>query len=130
MEDYLAMKLKRKDLEDVNDDFSDFSLSSPARKIRRLDSELPPIIEDEECDIPLVFEQSVPQEQRFGVRIEELPDLPENEERAIVIFSPPNPRLQSPSNFSVSVDPHLISGFRSKYKWTCLFGFHLHFAEL
>lgn len=30
------MKMKRKDIEEVNDDFSDFSLSSPARKIRRL----------------------------------------------------------------------------------------------
>lgn len=29
-------KLKRKDLEDVYDDFAEFSLSSPARKIRRL----------------------------------------------------------------------------------------------
>lgn len=36
MEDFTGFKLKRKDLEDVNDDFSDFSLSSPARKIRRL----------------------------------------------------------------------------------------------
>lgn len=33
---FLPMKLKRKDLDQVNDDFSDFSLSSPARKIRRL----------------------------------------------------------------------------------------------
>ena len=31
-----SLKMKRKDLDDVNDDFSDFSLSSPARKIRRL----------------------------------------------------------------------------------------------
>ncbi|GMQ07489.1 hypothetical protein CsSME_00051653 [Camellia sinensis var. sinensis] len=51
MAGYLAMKMmKRKDLEDVNDDFSDFSLSSPARKIRRLDAELPPIMEEEEAD--------------------------------------------------------------------------------
>lgn len=28
--------MKRKEIDDVNDDFSDFSLSSPARKIRRL----------------------------------------------------------------------------------------------
>lgn len=33
-----SIKMKRKELEldDVSDDFSDFSLSSPARKIRRL----------------------------------------------------------------------------------------------
>lgn len=30
------MKMKRKDLDQFNDEFSDFSLSSPARKIRRL----------------------------------------------------------------------------------------------
>lgn len=32
----MKMKMKRKDLDQINDDFSDFSLSSPARKIRRL----------------------------------------------------------------------------------------------
>lgn len=32
----LPMKMKRKEIDRVNNDFSDFSLSSPARKIRRL----------------------------------------------------------------------------------------------
>lgn len=32
----MKMKMKRKDLDQINDEFSDFSLSSPARKIRRL----------------------------------------------------------------------------------------------
>ncbi|KAK1289388.1 hypothetical protein QJS10_CPB18g00049 [Acorus calamus] len=41
-------KMKRRDLDEVNDEFSEFSLSSPARKIRRLDLELPPIMEEEE----------------------------------------------------------------------------------
>ena len=37
MASYLSLKkMKRKELEEVSDDFSDFSLSSPARKIRRL----------------------------------------------------------------------------------------------
>ncbi|XP_059315693.1 uncharacterized protein LOC132066389 [Lycium ferocissimum] len=36
MDAYYPMKMKRKDLDDVYDEFSDFSLSSPARKIRRL----------------------------------------------------------------------------------------------
>lgn len=31
-----GMKMKRKDLDEVNDDFSGFSLSSPSTKIRRL----------------------------------------------------------------------------------------------
>ncbi|KAL0315963.1 UNVERIFIED_CONTAM: hypothetical protein Sradi_5474500 [Sesamum radiatum] len=124
MEGYLPLKLKRKDLEDVNDDFSDFSLSSPARKIRRLDAELPPIIEEEECEIP--FEHSLPQEQGFGsnsprgLKIEELPPEPSNEERAIVLFKPMNtsPLLQTPSNFTVSVNPHLISGFKNQLLWS------------
>ncbi|KAL0344937.1 UNVERIFIED_CONTAM: hypothetical protein Sradi_4325000 [Sesamum radiatum] len=124
MEGYLPLKLKRKELEDVNDDFSDFSLSSPARKIRRLDAELPPIIEEEECEIPI--EHSLPQEQGFGsnsaggLKIEELPPEPSNEERAIVLFKPTNasPLLQSPSNFTVSVNPHLISGFKNQLLWS------------
>ncbi|KAL0337148.1 UNVERIFIED_CONTAM: hypothetical protein Scaly_1989900 [Sesamum calycinum] len=132
MEGYLPLKLKRKDLEDVNDDFSDFSLSSPARKIRRLvrfslfflkDAELPPIIEEEDV-IP--FEHSLPQEQGFGsnsprgLKIEELPPEPSNEERAIVLFKPMNtsPLLQTPSNFTVSVNPHLISGFKNQLLWS------------
>ncbi|GFQ03001.1 hypothetical protein PHJA_002443900 [Phtheirospermum japonicum] len=123
MEDYRSLKLKRKDLEDVNDDFSDFSLCSPARKIRRLDADLPPIIEDEECEIPMAFEHSLLQEHRpgscssGGIRIEELPDVPINDEKAIVLFNPSTlPR--SPSNFSVSVDPRLISALKNKAPWS------------
>lgn len=124
MEGGFPLRLKRKDLHGVSDDFSDFSLSSPARKIRRLDVELPPIIEEEECDIPIDFEHSVPNEPRFdgtstgGIKIEELPSEPSNEERAIVLFKPINtsPLLQSPSYFSV--DPHLISGFESQVPWS------------
>lgn len=36
MDGYYPLKMKRKDLEQVSDEFSDFSLSAPARKIRRL----------------------------------------------------------------------------------------------
>ncbi|KAK6126634.1 hypothetical protein DH2020_039620 [Rehmannia glutinosa] len=94
MDGYFSLKLKRKDLEDVNDDFSDFSLSSPARKIRRLDAELPPIIEEEECETPIAFEHTMLHEQSFvndssgGIKIEELPNVPSNEEKAIVLFKP------------------------------------------
>ncbi|KZV49014.1 hypothetical protein F511_09610 [Dorcoceras hygrometricum] len=118
MEGFLPLKVKRKDLEDVTDDFSDFSLCSPARKIRRLDAELPPIIEDRE--IPMRLEESVPREQSFysnlGVlKIEELPI--ENEERAIVLFNPlDSPLQQLPSRFSVSVDPHIISGIKNQVR--------------
>ncbi|KAL8509699.1 hypothetical protein ACS0TY_016785 [Phlomoides rotata] len=119
MDSYFPSKLKRKDLENVNDDFSDFSLSSPARKIRRLDADLPPIIEEEDCEIPPVFDHSFLHEQRFdynssgGIKIEELPDELSNEERAIVLFKPVNtPLVHSPADFSVSMSPELLAGLK------------------
>ncbi|XWS71015.1 hypothetical protein CRYUN_Cryun03dG0100700 [Craigia yunnanensis] len=97
----LSGKLKRKDIDQVNDDFSDFSLSSPATKIRRLDADLPPIIEEEEL-------------------------FPENHERAIVLFNPllhnnnnnnnnNTPLLRSPSALSISINSDLISGFKNQF---------------
>ncbi|XP_039047804.1 uncharacterized protein LOC120188394 [Hibiscus syriacus] len=91
-------ELKRKDIDQVNDDFSGFSLSSPATKIRRLDVDLPPIIEED--------------------------SFPENHERAIVLFNPnpllldPNePPLCSPppSTPFVSLHSDLISGFKNQF---------------
>lgn len=122
-----VLKMKRKDLDQVNEEFSDFSLTSPARKIRRLDAELAPITE-EEPEIPLVFERPE-NEGSFGggngrvggggVVIEELPNGVENEERAIVVFNPVNsPLLQSPSNYSISVSPQLISGLKNQLPWS------------
>ncbi|XP_068643840.1 uncharacterized protein [Aristolochia californica] len=105
MASFLSVKSKRKDLEEVYDDFSDFSLSSPARKIRRLDAELPPIMEEEEHMIPPVFEQPMPEEQpRAFVVLEEMPPPPSNEEeRALVVYKPVNaPYLQSPTTSGLS----------------------------
>ncbi|CAI9099137.1 OLC1v1035914C1 [Oldenlandia corymbosa var. corymbosa] len=117
-DDSSTTKLKRKDfdLDDVSYDLTDFS-ASPARKIRRLDAELAPIIE-EESEIPAVFQLSQPEanvcgNDRRGVVIEELPDQFENEERAIVLFNPSNtPLLHSPTNFSVLVNPNFIPKFK------------------
>ncbi|KAG5606903.1 hypothetical protein H5410_028395 [Solanum commersonii] len=141
MEPYYTLKMKRKDLEDVYDEFSEFSLSSPARKIRRLlptcdqeirvetvvvksffDADLPPIIEEvEEPEIPIAFEQAATYPSfgsnavNRGLVIEELPSVPENEERAIVLFKPMNTQpVHSPSNFSVKVDPQFLNGLKSK----------------
>lgn len=85
-----SMRMKRKDVEEVNDDFSDFSLSSPATKIRRLDAELAPIMEEEEREI--------------------------NQERAIVLFNPHQQlHAQSPSSsFSVSLSPDIMSGMKNQ----------------
>ncbi|XP_057980554.1 uncharacterized protein LOC131166222 [Malania oleifera] len=109
MAGFFSMKMKRKELDEVNDDFSDFSLSSPARKIRRLDVELPPILEEEEPELLFALEQS-----GGAPAMEELPSVPVNEERAIVLFKPMNtPLLHSPSNFSISVDSDIISDFKN-----------------
>lgn len=117
MAGFFSMKMKRKELEEVNEDFSDFSLSSPARKIRRLDAELPPIMEDEEVKIPTGFKQSFPVsavgDDSGGPVIEELPCHPVNEERAIVLFKPmTTPLMHSPTSFTVSSD--IISGFKNQ----------------
>ncbi|ESW32222.1 hypothetical protein PHAVU_002G303500 [Phaseolus vulgaris] len=74
--------LKRKG--EVNDDFP---LCSPATKIRRLDAELPPIVEEDE---PLPSPSPSP-----------------NDERALVLFKPV---AHSPSTFSFTVDSDLING--------------------
>ncbi|XP_073276393.1 uncharacterized protein [Primulina huaijiensis] len=122
MEIYFPPKMKRKDLDDVNDKFSDFSLRACARKIRRLDVGLPPIVE-EEFDISMMtFKQSVPRKQSNlgGLEIEESPR--EDDKKTIVLFKPmENPLLKSPSSFSVSVDPHFILGLKSQANQvTCL----------
>lgn len=131
MAGYLSMKMKRKDLEEVNDEFSDFSLSSPARKIRRLDADLPPIMEEEEPEVPFGFKQQPTADKHIPVYIEptgcsgycpmteELPSVPENEERALVLFRPMStPLLLSPSNFSVSVNSDIIAGIKNQIPWS------------
>nr|GMC65048.1 STE20-like serine/threonine-protein kinase [Ipomoea batatas] len=125
MDGYYPLKMKRKDLEQVSDEFSDFSLSAPARKIRRLDAELPPILEEieDDRDIPVAFVPS-PSGQSFGgygrrgVQIEELPDVPDNKETAIVLFKPMDtPFVLTPQNFSVKIDPQFISGLKNQVPW-------------
>lgn len=80
------------------------------------DAELPPIMEEEEPEIPLAFEQSGGGGGGPSVPVmEEFPRVATNEERALVLFKPMNTLLlHSPSNFSVSVDSDMISSFKSK----------------
>ncbi|KAG7578893.1 hypothetical protein ISN45_Aa03g030580 [Arabidopsis thaliana x Arabidopsis arenosa] len=87
----LPMKMKRKEIDRVNNDFSDFSLSSPARKIRRLDLDLPPIMEEDE-----------------------IKSVPVNEERAIVLYKPLQ-QYHQPSNEQLFVDRDFISGFKNRF---------------
>lgn len=92
---------KRKSVDEVNDDFS---LSSPATKIRRLDAGLlPPIMEEDEELHTTTFHQST-----FN------PPGVENEERAIVLFNPAaNNTLHSPPP-TFSVTSHILSGLKSQ----------------
>lgn len=117
MEGYFPVKLKRKDLDEVNDDFCDFSLSSPARKIRRLDAELPPIIEEEEMVNPVPSEATSMEQVMTSNPVAIDGSLPENEERAIVLYDPTNniPSFQSRSPFSISVNSDFLSGYKSKF---------------
>lgn len=88
---FSSMRMKRKEVDEVSDDFSDFSLSSPALKIRRLDAELPPIMEEEESE--------------------------SNQEKAIVLFNPHQQITRFPSSdFSVSLSPDLISGIKNQIR--------------
>ncbi|XP_016454559.2 uncharacterized protein LOC107778771 [Nicotiana tabacum] len=126
MENYYTLKMKRKDFEYVYDDFNDFSLSSPATKIRRLDAELQRIVEEaEEESAPIAFEQAAT-DQSFGINGRNLgrngpvitPSVPENEERAIVHFKSMNtPFAQSPSNFSIIVSPQFTNGLKNPVLW-------------
>ncbi|KAM7275697.1 hypothetical protein ACFE04_017563 [Oxalis oulophora] len=86
----IPMKLKRKDFGDHHVSH-DFPLSYPARKIRRLDADLRPMMEEVEPEIP-VFEET-----------------PSNEERAIVVFKPVN--VNFPYALSITVDPDIISAY-------------------
>ncbi|XP_010533049.1 PREDICTED: uncharacterized protein LOC104808906 [Tarenaya hassleriana] len=97
----LRMKMKRRDIDRVNDDFSDFSLSSPARKMRRLDVDFPPIMKKDEAEMATA--KPMAEESKLE---------PVNEERAIVVFKP----LQAQQSYcrNLYVDTGLISGFKNK----------------
>ncbi|KAL9224583.1 hypothetical protein vseg_000603 [Gypsophila vaccaria] len=119
------MKVKRKDLDDFNDDFSDFSLASPARKIRRLDIDLPPIVEEEGVDVTMRHEQAIPENVMLNGGDEELnipdieelpPSVVENDEKAIVLFKPMStPLSYTGTNFSI--DSNLIASFKNQALW-------------
>ncbi|KAJ6814371.1 uncharacterized protein M6B38_139770 [Iris pallida] len=121
MTGFASTKMKRKDLDEVYDEFSEFSLNSPARKIRRLDAELSPILEEEEPSFPATFGQKLPLAEQAtcssmagmgSVMVEDDPSLPSNEERALVLYKPmDNPLVLSPSSFRVR--PDLMVGLKS-----------------
>lgn len=95
---------------------------------------MPPIIEEEDAKqiddeaVPLVYDHEEMKKKKHQLQIQEL--LPtstspsvdidiDNQERAMVLFKPVNAQLlqhySSPSSFSVSLNPHFVSGLKSKY---------------
>ncbi|PUZ74029.1 hypothetical protein GQ55_1G032700 [Panicum hallii var. hallii] len=106
---------KRKELEQVVDGLSDFSLSGPASKSRRLDPGLPPIMEEEPPAPSISF-------QMLGEKINSDVNMPSvmegsmshhvpSEDMALVLYKPvDNPGISS-SSFIVSSD--LIRGLKN-----------------
>ncbi|CAA7408286.1 unnamed protein product [Spirodela intermedia] len=132
MDGYVPAKMKRKDLEEVYDEFSEFSLSSPARKIRRLDTELPPIMEEEELPAgpPTAFGRPLTKEDPLQDISPQLAarssggyesSAPLNEERALVLYKPVRSRRpfdsRQPSNVFLKVDPDVIASLKNQSLW-------------
>lgn len=70
-------------------------------------------MEEDEPDVPFVLQQ---QQQSTTPIIEELPSLPDNQDKALVLFKPIHQHLLvSPSTFSFTVDSDIVSGIKSKY---------------
>uniref|UniRef100_A0A7N0U722 Uncharacterized protein n=1 Tax=Kalanchoe fedtschenkoi TaxID=63787 RepID=A0A7N0U722_KALFE len=122
--------MKRKDFEDAYDDFSCFSYAASARKSRRLDCELPPIIEDElDSGVQIVPDQGflqenshsgtvfVPKEASTAASL--IPNDP-SQELAIVLYDPANVAIQGLNKFPSSsyrsfvLSPELLSDWRSQ----------------
>ncbi|KAH7674658.1 hypothetical protein IHE45_08G088500 [Dioscorea alata] len=114
--------LKRKELDDVSDGFSEFSLLSPSIKMRRLDVELPSVMQEEPA-VPLVSQQQLLSEQiesaapEVDAVVEDVPLIPVNEERAIVLYKPiDTPLYLSPSssNVSFTVSSDMLPGLKNQ----------------
>ncbi|CAL9065413.1 uncharacterized protein LOC103968399 [Musa acuminata AAA Group] len=120
MAGFWQRKVKRKDFEEVYDEFAEVSLSSPPPKIRRLDSELTPIVEEVEP----AFTPASNQHQSQGIvsanvssMNEAMPAIPSNnEERAIVLYKPVEAPLilsSDRTNVSLQISSDLIHGLRN-----------------
>ncbi|GMY17676.1 L-arabinokinase [Fagus crenata] len=111
--------MKRKDLQDIFDEFS-------SRKSRRLDVDiLQNMNEDPTTIVPQILEQGLLQEQPFissgnmvqteAPVIDSMPSNINSEERALVLYNPPNiPFVKSPSSpdFTIVVNSELIPGLK------------------
>ncbi|CAN6247214.1 unnamed protein product, partial [Urochloa humidicola] len=114
---------KRKELEQVVSGLSDFSLSGPAAKSRRLDPGLPPIMEEEPPSPSMAF-QMLGEKINGGVNMPSLEVVMEgamshhtpSEDKALVLYKPVDNSVAfgpgiSSSSFIVSSD--LIRGLKT-----------------
>ncbi|GAV63655.1 hypothetical protein CFOL_v3_07173 [Cephalotus follicularis] len=110
--------MKRKDFEDVKDDFS-----SPSRKSRRLDGEFLSCMQDAQIIIAPETE-ILEQVSSPGQQLTEhtaVDSMPLTEERALVLYNPGNtPFLKSPSSpeFALVVNSDSILGLKDHLFWS------------
>ncbi|KAL5213011.1 hypothetical protein ABZP36_023858 [Zizania latifolia] len=117
---------KRKELEQVGDGLSDICLSGPAAKSRRLDIELPPIMEEESPGPSTPFgHEMLGEEINSAISIPIMKDNMEgemeshlsSEEKALVLYKPiDNTVLIGPgiSNPSIIISTDLIRGLKNQ----------------
>ncbi|KAL5208845.1 hypothetical protein ABZP36_033280 [Zizania latifolia] len=117
---------KRKELDQVVDGLSDFSLSGPAAKSRRLDIGLPPIMEEELPGPSMPFGHEMLREEINSAV--SMPIMEDNvkgdmeshlsrEDKALVLYKPvDNTVLIGPSisNPSIIISPDLIRGLKNQ----------------
>uniref|UniRef100_A0ACD5TCM4 Uncharacterized protein n=1 Tax=Avena sativa TaxID=4498 RepID=A0ACD5TCM4_AVESA len=122
---------KRKELEQVVDGLSDFSLSAPAAKSRRLDPGLPPILEEPPAHSIQYQHEMLGGEISSGVTVPIVEDMIDgtmpchlsSEDMALVLYKPVNKpallglNIASPS---IIVSSDLIRGLKSKLIMTKL----------
>ncbi|XP_057959522.1 uncharacterized protein LOC131151996 [Malania oleifera] len=124
------MRMKRKEdeipVDQIHEDISDFSLSSPPAKIRILDGHFPPITQGErEAGDPLVYQKGpvLPREELLSSSVvqpnasaaDALPSCYNTEETALVLYNPAStPLFKNPSSppFSVVLRSDLIPGLK------------------
>ncbi|KAF0925123.1 hypothetical protein E2562_015406 [Oryza meyeriana var. granulata] len=117
---------KRKELDQVVDGLSDFSLSGPAAKSRRLDIGLPPIMEEETPGPSTPFgHEMLGEEIHNVVSMPIMEDMvgdameshPSSEDKALVLYKPvDNTVCIGPGtlNPSIIISPDLIRGLKNQ----------------
>ncbi|XP_052141349.1 uncharacterized protein LOC127761150 [Oryza glaberrima] len=117
---------KRKELDQVVDGLSDFSLSGPAAKSRRLDIGLPPIMEEETPGPSMPFgHEMLGEEIHSVVSMPIIEDMlggameshPSSEDKALVLYKPvDNTACIGPgtSNPSIIISPDLIRSLKNQ----------------